>query len=58
MKNQDFLHKIDSLIETLNKIHISSDEALSELEQIKCDLEEQEQQESSTKASPREAMGG
>ena len=58
MKNQDALHKIQSIIETLQEIHILSKEAISELEQIKHDLEEHRQQESGTKARPREAMSG
>ena len=55
MKNQDTLHKTQSIIETLQEIHISSNEAISELEQIKRNLEEHRQQESGTKARQREA---
>ena len=54
MKNQDTTNKIQLLIETLKEIFVSSEEALNELQEIQRDLNQQNQQQGSTEARPRE----
>ena len=54
MKNQDAIHRIESLIDTLNEIQILSNTAINELERIKRELIVSKQETFDTKGKQQE----